>query len=310
MLLPHLARAEGVELARVVTQTSLSATNARRKFGFAEASTDPDDILSDPTIDALFVVTRHSTHAELACRGLAAGKAVFVEKPLALSFEELDRVLDVVATTGNDRLMVGFNRRFAPLLVDLKSRFGSPADGSLVRYLVNSGALARGSWYRQSDLEGSRFEGEGGHFIDTVSWWLSALPTEVTAMTTKDADDLQVTDPLRRRLAGDDHLPHQRRPTVPEGDLRGLRRRPQRTPGQLPSGYGLAGPSATDAAGLRWCGQGPGPSAGPVPRRRAHGCADADPDRVPRDDHPGHARGQAQSGVRRSRTPVSPSDRT
>jgi predicted dehydrogenase/threonine dehydrogenase-like Zn-dependent dehydrogenase len=192
MLLPHLAQREDVTLAHVVTNTSLSAANAQRRFDFAEASTDVDRLLADDTIDAIFVVTRHHTHAELVCRSLEAGKATFVEKPLALDDEQLGRILDVVRTTGNDRLMVGFNRRFAPLLTSLRTRFGSNTHGAVVRYLVNAGPLGASSWYRNTELEGSRFAGEGGHFLDTISWWLDARPREVLAMTAADPDDLHV----------------------------------------------------------------------------------------------------------------------
>ncbi len=192
MLLPHLAGHDSVELAHVATTTSLSAANAQRRFGFAQCSTDVSAVLDDDSIDVVFVVTRHQSHAELTCRALERGKTVFVEKPLALSTEELDRVLGVVADTGNDRLMVGFNRRFAPLLVDLRSRFVPTAGPAQLRYLVNAGPLDPGSWYRNAGTEGSRFEGEGGHFIDTVSWWLDAQPVEVHAVSTGDPDDLLV----------------------------------------------------------------------------------------------------------------------
>jgi predicted dehydrogenase len=97
-----------------------------------------------------------------------------------------------VRTTGNDRLMVGFNRRFAPLLTSLRTRFGSNTHGAVVRYLVNAGPLGASSWYRNTELEGSRFAGEGGHFLDTISWWLDARPREVLAMTAADPDDLHV----------------------------------------------------------------------------------------------------------------------
>ena len=193
MLLPHLVTVPGIELAHVATTTSLSAINAQRKFGFATASTDVDGLLGDPSVDAVFIVTRHNSHATLTCKALESGKAVFVEKPLALSDAELERVLDVVEATGNDRLMVGFNRRFAPLLMALRARFGAATSGpSLVRYLVNAGTLARGSWYLDGAAEGTRFEGEGGHFIDTVSWWLDARPVEVQAVSSSSADDLLV----------------------------------------------------------------------------------------------------------------------
>ena len=85
MLLPHLVKQTGVELAHVATRRSLSAVNAQRKFGFRVAGTDPDAVLEDQSIDAVFIVTRHSSHADLTCRALEAGKAVFVEKPLALT---------------------------------------------------------------------------------------------------------------------------------------------------------------------------------------------------------------------------------
>ena len=120
-----------------------------------------------PSIDAVFIVTRHSSHADLTCRALEAGKAVFVEKPLALTYDELDRILTTVDATGNDRVMVGFNRRFAPLLVEMRERFGRVIRTDNARYLVNAGRLGSDSWYRDSELEGSRFVGEGGHFVDT-----------------------------------------------------------------------------------------------------------------------------------------------
>jgi predicted dehydrogenase len=192
MLLPHLAQREDVELVHVVTNTSLSAANAQRRFGFTEASTDVERLLGDDSIDGVFVVTRHHTHADLVCRALEAGKATFVEKPLALDDEQLDRIVEVVETSGNDRLMVGFNRRFAPILTSMRSRFGTATHGAIVRYMVNAGPLGASSWYQNSALEGSRFAGEGGHFIDTISWWLGARPTEVLALTAADPDDLHV----------------------------------------------------------------------------------------------------------------------
>jgi predicted dehydrogenase/threonine dehydrogenase-like Zn-dependent dehydrogenase len=181
MLLPHLARLDTVRLAHVATTRSLSAANAQRRFGFTTASTDAEAVLADETLDVIFIVTRHHTHASLVCRALQAGKAVFVEKPLALTRDELEQIVDTVESTGNDRLMVGFNRRFAPMLVQLKSGFGT-VPTSTARYLVNAGRLESDSWYRNEELEGSRFVGEGGHFIDTLSWWVDSLPEEVFAV--------------------------------------------------------------------------------------------------------------------------------
>jgi predicted dehydrogenase/threonine dehydrogenase-like Zn-dependent dehydrogenase len=192
-LLPRLAGLPNADLAHVATTRSLSAVNAQRRFGFTTASTDADAVLEDENLDAVFIVTRHHTHADLVCRALRTGKAVFVEKPLALTREELDRIVEVVAETGNDRLMVGFNRRFAPLLTELKSQFGPASSSAVTRYLVSAGPLAADSWYRNDALEGSRFAGEGGHFIDTLSWWAGGLPEEVYAVPGPEKDDVQAT---------------------------------------------------------------------------------------------------------------------
>ncbi|MDH6214448.1 bi-domain-containing oxidoreductase [Streptomyces pseudovenezuelae] len=192
MLLPHLAQRDGVELSTVVTTTALSAANAQRKFGFAEATTDLDAVLGDKSIDAVFVVTRHSSHAELTRQALLAGKTVFVEKPLALTEDELAGVLAAVEESGNDRLQVGFNRRFAPLLQEARKRFGVRTGPASLRYLVNAGRLQHGSWYLQQGTEGSRFAGEGGHFIDTASWLLEADPVSVYSVATSGNEDLQI----------------------------------------------------------------------------------------------------------------------
>jgi predicted dehydrogenase/threonine dehydrogenase-like Zn-dependent dehydrogenase len=193
MLLPHLAKDPRVDLVGVSTRRSLSAVNAQRKFGFQTAGTETNALLEDPSIDAVFIVTRHSAHADLTCRALEAGKAVFVEKPLALSTDEIDRVLATVDATGNDRIMVGFNRRFAPLLVEMRQRFGRTSEPTNARYLVNAGRLAPDSWYRNAQLEGSRFVGEGGHFVDAMSWWIGSDPVEVVSLPAGGSDDVQVS---------------------------------------------------------------------------------------------------------------------
>jgi len=193
MLLPHLARLPTANLAHVATTKSLSAANAQKKFGFAIASTDSESVFEDDSLDAIFIVTRHATHARLVCRALETGKAVFVEKPLALTREETDQIAAAVKKTGNDRLMVGFNRRFAPLLVAMRKEFGAAAATSLTRYLVNAGPLAKDSWYLDEEAAGSRFTGEGGHFIDTLAWWADSVVEHVYAVRGPEQGDVQAT---------------------------------------------------------------------------------------------------------------------
>jgi len=181
MLLPHLRDDAGVDLVSVATTTSLSGLNAQRKFGFETITTDVETVLGDDSLDAVCIVTRHSSHAGLVSQALERGLAVFVEKPLAFTEEQLAQVLDTIERTGNDRVMVGFNRRFAPLFTDLQKRLG-PSHGPVsVRYLVNAGQLDPSSWYLNEAAEGSRFAGEGGHFIDTLSALVGHDPFEVYA---------------------------------------------------------------------------------------------------------------------------------
>ena len=114
MLLPHLAQLPNVQLAHVATTRSLSAVNAQRRFGFTTASTSAEAVLEDESLDAIFIVTRHHTHADLVCRALETGKAVFVEKPLALTRDELDRIIEASrrpATTGSWWGSTGASRR-------------------------------------------------------------------------------------------------------------------------------------------------------------------------------------------------------
>jgi predicted dehydrogenase/threonine dehydrogenase-like Zn-dependent dehydrogenase len=192
MLLPHLVANPSVRLVSVATTRSLSAVNARYKFGFEHAGTDAEAVLADDSLDAVFVVTRHQSHADLVCRALQSGKAVFVEKPLALTEEQVEQVLATVEETGNDRVMVGFNRRFAPLFVHLRDHFRRNDAPVSARYLVNAGQLDPTSWYLKSDTEGTRFAGEGGHFVDTLSALVGHDPVEVVGQAGS-AGDLQVS---------------------------------------------------------------------------------------------------------------------
>ncbi len=194
MLLPHLVGRSDVNLAHVATSSGLSAVSAQRKFGFQTAGTDYKAMLEDTSIDTVFIVTRHSSHARMTCEALRAGKTVFVEKPLAITMEQLDQVMETVRETGNDRILVGFNRRFAPMLVELRDKAGRRSQPALLRYLVNAGKMEATSWYAQADAEGTRFCGEGGHFIDTMAWWVGADPVAVSAARAGAMiDDVHVT---------------------------------------------------------------------------------------------------------------------
>ena len=162
--------------------------------------------------------------------------------------------------------MVGFNRRFAPLLTQMRSQFGPASSSAVTRYLVNAGPLAADSWYRNDALEGSRFTGEGGHFIDTLSWWAGSLPEEVYAVPGPENDDVQVTVRFQNGSSGVISYVTGRQHALPEGDVRRRRWRPERTARQLQEGYGLGRTAAEHHAGARRPGQGPASRTRPVRR--------------------------------------------
>jgi len=188
MLFPHFLARDDVQLVAVATTTAASAANAVKRFGFERVSTDPAAVLEADDVDLVVVTTRHSSHAALACAALEAGKTVFVEKPMAIRLEEVDQIRETMERSGNRRILVGFNRRYSPMMSKLKAAFGSLGSTAAVSYRVNAGTLDANSWYLDK-TQGSRFVGEGGHFIDTLSWWMGSEPTEVLA--SRDGTDEQ-----------------------------------------------------------------------------------------------------------------------
>jgi predicted dehydrogenase/threonine dehydrogenase-like Zn-dependent dehydrogenase len=194
MLLPHLKVNNDVLLDSVATASGLSGKDAMRKFGFQHATTNHKELLENPDVNAVVIATRHSSHARMVVEALHAGKAVYVEKPLALSLEEVRAIRKAIAEADNDRLMVGFNRRFAPAVSNIATRFKKLQAPTTVHYRIHAGQLESGSWYLDSK-EGSRFVGEGGHFIDTVSFISDSRPVTVFAQSLRPdkpmSDDLE-----------------------------------------------------------------------------------------------------------------------
>ncbi|HEX6938350.1 MAG TPA: bi-domain-containing oxidoreductase [Longimicrobiales bacterium] len=178
VLIPALKRLD-VELRGVVTASGISARGAAEKHGFAYAASSADEVLADPGTHVVVVATRHDEHARLAAEALRAGKAVFVEKPLALDEESLDAVLDAAAHGGT--LMVGFNRRFAPATRFLRERFARTAGARVVQIRVNAGAVPPSSWVHDPDVGGGRLIGEGCHFIDLALYLAGSPAVEVHA---------------------------------------------------------------------------------------------------------------------------------
>lgn len=165
-------KAAGARLLTVASSAGVSGLHAGRKFGFDEATTDTERLIADPRIDAVVITTRHDSHADLVCRALAAGKHVFVEKPLALTEDDLARIeLAYSQAQTNDRrpiLMVGFNRRFAPQVQKIAALLRGWSGPKSFIMTVNAGAIPADHWTQDRTAGGGRIIGEACHFIDLL----------------------------------------------------------------------------------------------------------------------------------------------
>lgn len=167
VLIPAFAAA-GADLATVVSSGGISAVHSGKKHGFAQASTDPQDALADDSVDTVVIATRHDAHAAQVIAALCAGKHVFCEKPLCLTLDELARIETEKAKRPDLQLMVGFNRRFAPHIVQMKqllSRIDLPKAFIMT---VNAGEIPADHWTQDPSVGGGRIVGEGCHFIDLL----------------------------------------------------------------------------------------------------------------------------------------------
>jgi predicted dehydrogenase len=183
-LLPAF-KAEGARLVAVSSQSGLTAADAEQRFGFERTASGPEEIFGAEDVDAVVIATRHASHAELVRGALEAGKAVFVEKPLAVTPQQLD---DVESALRDDSLlMVGFNRRFAPLTRRLQEAYGTLAPDAIV-IRANAGALPPDHWLHDPDDGGGRLVGEGCHFVDLAITLARSRPLSVYAAGPAPAD--------------------------------------------------------------------------------------------------------------------------
>lgn len=183
VLIPALKSAHA-ELAAVVSAGGITASHYGRKYRAANVSTDAEVAFAEPSINAVFVATRNDTHAEYVCRALRAGKHVYVEKPLALTAEEIDRIESTYEMLAvKPVFMVGFNRRFAPHIERMKSALDGINEPKAFIYTINAGVLPSEHWTLDPSIGGGRIAGEACHFIDLLRF-LAGSPI-VSLTTTK-----------------------------------------------------------------------------------------------------------------------------
>ena len=164
------------DLRAVVSRDGLKAKNAALKFGAAWSSTDPEEAFNDPEIDLVIIATRHDSHSDLVLKALKAGKNVFVEKPLAINFEQLQHIENFYAADSDIKplLFVGFNRRFSTYASEIKKSLNERIGPALIHYRMNAGHMPDNHWVHQ---DGGRIIGEACHNIDLVRF-LIGCPVE------------------------------------------------------------------------------------------------------------------------------------
>ncbi|MDP1544546.1 MAG: bi-domain-containing oxidoreductase [Anaerolineales bacterium] len=187
-LLPILKNNKDFQLVGIASSGGLHAQHSGKKFGFQYATSSEDEIINDPKINTVAILTRHDSHADLVVKALKAGKHVFVEKPLAINSKQLSVIskqLSVsskqLSVVSNCLLLTGFNRRFSPLARSLKSQISSLQEPKYLHYRVNAGFIPADHWTQDPALGGGRIIGEACHFIDMLTFLIGAPPVSVSA---------------------------------------------------------------------------------------------------------------------------------
>lgn len=165
ILIP-MFKASGAHLGNIASKTGVSGVNIGRKYGFSETTTDSNILFNDINADAIVIATRHNNHAEFVERALKFKKHVFVEKPLCLNIDEMERIKE--SYSSSNILMVGFNRRFAPQVIKVKSLLKNVIEPKAIIMTINAGKIAKDHWTHDLKIGGGRIIGEACHFIDLL----------------------------------------------------------------------------------------------------------------------------------------------
>ncbi len=180
-LMPALSKLP-LRIKYVVGRTGGAAVqHVAQKFAAEQATTDLSRALEDPEVNLVLVTTNHDSHASLVRQSLAAGKHVFVEKPLALKLAEIESIKQTVASEAGRQLMVGYNRRFSPHVQKCQQLLKGRAEPLAINFLINAGAIPADHWVHDSSKGGGRIIGEACHFIDLAQALTGSLVRSVSA---------------------------------------------------------------------------------------------------------------------------------
>jgi len=178
IILPQLKKLNA-KLAYIASSKGISSTGLAKKFNIAKSTTEYKDILSDDNVDLILITTRHDSHAKIILESIEAGKNIFVEKPLCINESELNDIVNAY-NKYNSNIVIGFNRRFAPMAQKLKSIIGNKDTIPLnIVMNINAGFIAEDSWLHDMNIGGGRVIGEVCHFIDLATYFTSSLVKKV-----------------------------------------------------------------------------------------------------------------------------------
>ncbi len=194
VMLPVLSNHPSFNLRSLCSASGLSADSAAQKYKVASSTADEQVVLEDPQTDAVMILTRHDLHARQTVDALAAGKHVFVEKPIAINWEQLELVERAVHENPRQIVMVGFNRRFSKATKCVKEHFSSVHDPLTIQYRFNAGAIPPDVWIQHPDEGGGRIIGEACHAIDLVTYLTGSLPIEVYAVCISGPNAPKISD--------------------------------------------------------------------------------------------------------------------
>ncbi len=186
VMLPALRSIRSVNRIGIASASGLNAQIAAKKYGFGFASSDTEAILTDSKINTIAILTRHNLHAAQIVAALQARKHVFCEKPLALNEEELFEIAAELEKPDSPLIMVGFNRRFASMAVEMKAFYENRQEPIAAHYRVNAGFLPPEHWLHDVKQGGGRIVGEGCHFVDFITWLVGQPPASVAAHSLPD----------------------------------------------------------------------------------------------------------------------------
>ncbi len=187
-LLPHLKKEK---LISISTSSSYTSRNVAQKFGFSVSNNNSDEIIQSKDNNTLFIATRHNLHADYVIKGIKNGKNVFVEKPLCLKEEELEEIVEEYRKH-DARLMVGFNRRFAPLVEKIRKIIKEESP-TAINYRINAGFIPENNWIQDKEIGGGRILGEVCHFVDLAMFIAGAFPVSLSAFAMEDSLGLSDT---------------------------------------------------------------------------------------------------------------------